>query len=73
MNDCVPDFDMAEDYAIPTSSYAAAAENLNRSKKATMYVFFPFFFFFWCARDLLFIYELCDWCAKGVMIVYVLR
>lgn len=36
MNDCVPDFDMAEDYAIPTSSYAAAAENLNRSKKATM-------------------------------------
>lgn len=39
MNDCVPDFEMDEDYSIPTSSSspaAAAAANLNRSKKAAM-------------------------------------
>lgn len=38
MNDCVPDFEMDEDYSIPTSSSSppAAAANLNRSKKAAM-------------------------------------
>lgn len=37
MNDCVPDFEMDEDYSIPTSSSSPpAAANLNRSKMAAM-------------------------------------